>query len=331
MISVIVPVYRVDKYLEKCIDSIIGQTYTDLEILLIDDGSPDRCGEICDRYAAVDHRIRVFHTENHGLSAARNLGLEHAEGDYIGFVDSDDWIEPDMFVRLLTAIEDNNADIAVCGRVMEYPDKKAIISPQAGTMNREAAVKALALLKIRNPAWDKLWKRDCFESIRFPKGRVYEDIATTYRIFLQIDRVVCIPDALYHYRFREGSISHDDRLKHLVDYFNATKSETEEIKSTLVYKEDEQVGQILLKRCGDVIARLWIAYCSAAKEERYRYEIEIQDAVRFMRKNGCMLHFKSFSLRRRVILILCCSASWWSIKATRGLIRASSLCCLLRR
>ncbi len=148
MISVFVPVYRVENYLEKCLDSITGQTYTDLEILLIDDGSPDRCGEICDRYADVDHRIQVFHTENHGLSSARNLGLEHAKGEYIGFVDSDDWIEPDMFARLLAAIEDNNADIAVCGRVMEYPDKKEVISPQAGTMNREAAVKALALLKI---------------------------------------------------------------------------------------------------------------------------------------------------------------------------------------
>ncbi len=113
-----------------------------------------------------------------------------------------------------------------------------------------------------------MWKRECFESIRFPKGRVYEDIATTYRIFLRIDRVVCIPDALYHYRFREESISHDNRVKHLVDYFNATKSETEEI--TLAYKEDEQVSQILLQRCGNVIARLWLAYCMATKEEQHR-------------------------------------------------------------
>lgn len=101
MISVIVPVYKVAPYLRQCVDSIINQSFDDLEILLIDDGSPDQCGEICDEYAAKDSRVRVFHTENKGLSAARNLGLQKATGEYIGFIDSDDWIEPDMYEVLL--------------------------------------------------------------------------------------------------------------------------------------------------------------------------------------------------------------------------------------
>lgn len=114
MISVIVPVYKVERYIHQCIVSILNQTYQDLEILLIDDGSPDKCGEICKEYAKKDSRIKVFHTENHGLSAARNVGLQIAKGEYIGFVDSDDWIEPDMFEILLRRLEETGADISVC-------------------------------------------------------------------------------------------------------------------------------------------------------------------------------------------------------------------------
>lgn len=115
MISIIVPVYKVEPYLRQCVDSILNQTYRDLEILLIDDGSPDCCGKICDEYEKKDKRVRVFHTENRGLSIARNLGLKETQGDYIGFVDSDDWIEPDMYEVLLKCLEETGADICVCG------------------------------------------------------------------------------------------------------------------------------------------------------------------------------------------------------------------------
>jgi len=127
MISVIVPVYKVEQYLRQCIESILNQTYQDLEILLIDDGSPDRCGIICEEYAKKDPRIKVFHTENHGLSAARNVGLQIAKGEYIGFVDSDDWIEPDMYEILLRRLEETDTDISVCEiwreGVKEIPEK----------------------------------------------------------------------------------------------------------------------------------------------------------------------------------------------------------------
>ena len=115
MISVIVPVYKVEPYLRQCVDSILGQTYRDIEVLLIDDGSPDRCGEICEEYAGKDARVRVFHTENNGLSSARNLGLREAKGEYIGFVDSDDWIDPDMYEILLRRIEESGTNVSVCG------------------------------------------------------------------------------------------------------------------------------------------------------------------------------------------------------------------------
>ena len=120
MISVIVPVYNVELYLEKCLDSILAQTYSDLEVLVIDDGSTDRCGEVCDRFAEQDHRIKEFHTENHGLSAARNLGLDQMQGKYVGFVDNDDWIEPDMYEMLFNIAEQTNADIVTCRFYKEY-------------------------------------------------------------------------------------------------------------------------------------------------------------------------------------------------------------------
>ena len=121
MISVIVPIYKVEPYLRKCVESILNQTYRDLEILLIDDGSPDRCGEICDGFEKKDSRVRVFYTENRGVSAARNLGLREAKSDLIGFVDSDDWIEPDMYEALYTVLNDREADLSVCGLFDEYP------------------------------------------------------------------------------------------------------------------------------------------------------------------------------------------------------------------
>ena len=120
MISIIVPVYKVEPYIHQCIRSILNQTYRDIEILLIDDGSTDKCGEICEEYARIDSRIQVFHTENKGLSAARNLGLMEAKGEYIGFVDSDDWIEPDMYESLLRQLGESEADISACKIWDEY-------------------------------------------------------------------------------------------------------------------------------------------------------------------------------------------------------------------
>ena len=311
MISVIVPVYRVESYLEKCLDSITGQTYTDLEILLIDDGSPDRCGEICDRYAAVDHRIQVFHTENHGLSAARNLGLEHAEGDYIGFVDSDDWIEANMYECLLRAVKENDADIGVCGRFMEYPKKTEIISPSLGVFIQKQAVEALARLEIRNAVWDKIWKRECFTDIRFPDGRVYEDSATTYRFFLQAEKVVCISETLYHYRIRTDSISHDGQLNHLIDYFKSTKDEYEAFAYNAPFMNNE-ICRILSSHFGTVIRELWSNYFSNTREERNKFRYELHSISQYIKENYSAFSPEEWPVIRRLFLFLGRYDVWWS-------------------
>ena len=143
-ISVVVPVYKVEPYLRKCLDSIVNQTYRDLEIILIDDGSPDNCGRICDEYAERDARIRVVHQENSGLSAARNAGLKLVSGSYIGFVDSDDWIEPDMYSYLLGNALEYQADIAVCSRTEQHMDRTVFRGfPGLEVLERESALEYL--------------------------------------------------------------------------------------------------------------------------------------------------------------------------------------------
>ena len=190
MISVIVPVYKVEPYLHQCIDSILGQTYRDLEVLLIDDGSPDKCGEICDEYGRQDKRVRVFHTENRGLSAARNLGLNEATGEYIGFVDSDDWIVPDMYEVLLKRLEENRADISVCGVSYEAIDSRREFAFIEAIYTRTESLECLIDGEINNGVWNKLYCRELFKGICFPEGKSSEDISVTQRVICAADKLV---------------------------------------------------------------------------------------------------------------------------------------------
>lgn len=164
MISVIVPVYNVELYLRKCIDSILAQTYRDLEILVVDDGSTDGSGKICDEYKK-DERVRVFHTENRGLSATRNLGLDKATGEWIGFVDSDDWIEPDMYEVLFRKAEETEADVVECGCHADYTTTSYEHRAIQRTVSGIDAVKALIRSEIRTQVWNKIWRRHLFTDI----------------------------------------------------------------------------------------------------------------------------------------------------------------------
>ena len=178
LISVIVPIYKVEKYLHKCIDSILAQTYTNLEIILVDDGSPDNCGKICDEYAAKDSRIKVIHQPNGGLSAARNAGLDIATGDYIGFVDSDDYIAPDMYEKLYNALVKNDADMAICdyqrfGNELPYDEMSLTTEVITGlqAMEKQNTVINCSFVV----AWSKLYKSFIFSNVRFPVGKINED------------------------------------------------------------------------------------------------------------------------------------------------------------
>lgn len=208
-ISIIVPVYKVELYLRQCIDSIITQTYKNLEIILVDDGSPDDCGAICNEYAEHDNRIIVIHKENGGLSDARNAGLDIAKGNYIGFVDSDDWIEPDMYESLYNNLVDNDADIACCGYYESYVNENIfhVLFEETILLSKEQAMKESFFYKrVSVCAWDKLYKKDIFMNIRYPFGKIHEDEFVILDIFSQADKVIVSTVPKYYYRQRNGSI-----------------------------------------------------------------------------------------------------------------------------
>lgn len=212
LISIIVPVYNVADYLDRCMDSILNQTYQELEIILVDDGSTDASSAKCDEYAERDSRIKVIHKKNGGLSDARNAGLELATGDYIGYVDSDDWIEPDMYACMHQACVGHGAQVAVCRYFSEYRDRT--VSGGNGSivpLSRDALLKIYISGSeeyiIYNSVWSKLFRRDLVEGMVFPKGRNSEDIMYTTRAFCRAERAVYLDQCFYHYVLdREGSI-----------------------------------------------------------------------------------------------------------------------------
>jgi glycosyltransferase involved in cell wall biosynthesis len=208
LISVIVPVYKTEPYLRKCLKSIIGQTYKNLEIIIVDDGSPDNCGKICDEYAALDSRIKVIHQKNSGISAARNAGLKIASGEYIGFTDSDDWLDADMFETLYNGALEYNADITICGYYFVKGNKyREVREKHTVLYGREDAMHHLLLDEtFTNHAWNKLCKRKLFEGVYYPHGRTFEDIATTYKLVEKADNVVFLNSCKYYYLQRDESI-----------------------------------------------------------------------------------------------------------------------------
>jgi len=210
-VSVIVPVYKVERFLAACLDSLMAQSMQDIEILLIDDGSPDECGRICDEYAAKDSRFSAFHTENHGLSAARNYGIEQASGEYLMFVDSDDWVSPEFCAAAYDEAMEHEADLVMfryqSARQDGHKGKTQVIRDKPGFKSREEAFD-LMLGDIGVTAWNKLYRIALFDRIRYPEGRIYEDLATTHKLIYQADRIWFLNKVLYYHRCREGSITY---------------------------------------------------------------------------------------------------------------------------
>lgn len=214
-ISVIVPVYNVKDYLDICLQSVVAQTCHDIEIILIDDGSNDGCGAFCDDWAQKDDRIRVIHQQNQGLSAARNTGIKVAKGEYLSFVDSDDWMEPQMLENMQTAVEQHNSDIVVCRGQFVEPDGK--VTKTVGfdalkVMSKiEASKEILKDEEIPSFAWNKIYRRRLFDCIEYPVGRLFEDTFTTYKLFYKAEKIVCIPYIGYNYRSNPESITRQRR------------------------------------------------------------------------------------------------------------------------
>lgn len=267
-ISVIVPVYRVEKYLPTCIDSILNQTFTDFELILVDDGSPDRCPEICDEVARRDARVRVIHQANAGLSAARNAGIEIAHGEWLGFVDSDDYIAPQFYEKLYQTAQRTDADCVMCS-VQNVDESGKPIDSALMRVADEVKTGREVLRKIGRDdvtpyltAWNKLYRRKLFNTLRYPAGRQNEDVFVFAELFCQVQRAVCVAEPLYFYRKRIGSIMNSvvtlrnlDEMWAYVNCFEHLQQDDEE--STL--KETE-------KR---VFAKLTGVYYRVTEEDRY--------------------------------------------------------------
>ena len=242
-ITVVVPIYKVEAYLKKCVDSILSQSYSNLEIILVDDGSPDNCPKLCDEYAQADERIRVIHKENGGLSSARNAGIEIATGEYISFVDSDDYIEINMIELLYEGIVRYDSDIAICNHYVEKKERLLMELPPVDKewvyTSREATKLLLEDVVIKNYAWDKLYKTELFRKVRYPIGRNYEDIGTTYLLFQQANRICQLQGYEYYYQMREDSISNHGSIHKWY------------------------------RNCGDIVVSMY---------ERYQYFIQKKDA-----------------------------------------------------
>lgn len=211
LISIIVPVYNVQQYLARCLDSIIDQTYTNLEIIVVDDGSTDDSGKICDQYAEKDNRIQVLHCPYGGVSIARNRGIKAAKGSYLGFIDSDDWIEPNFYECLYNSLTNAHADIAFCS-VFRHKKGECFAKYKSGKVvcwnRKESLIHLLKAKRLRDHVWNKLYKKALFDGISFPPDKLYEDVLTLYKVFLKVNKAVYIQKPLYHYIYREGSISH---------------------------------------------------------------------------------------------------------------------------
>ena len=206
-ISVIVPIYNVCEYLDRVITSLIDSTYKNLEIILIDDGSTDDSGKICDKYKSIDKRIKVIHKKNEGVSVARNVGLKEATGDFIGFVDSDDLISKDMFKILFENIIKTNSDISICNYIT-FKDNlpKYTISNNVQVFNKIDSLKELISDgKITNFLWNKLFKKELFNDIDFPRGKIYEDMYILPKVFEKIERICYTDSKLYGYYQRQNS------------------------------------------------------------------------------------------------------------------------------
>ena len=206
-ISVIVPVYQTEVYLRECVDSLLGQTYKSIEIILVDDGSTDDCPAICDAYAEKDERVRVIHKANAGVAAARNTGLDAVSGAYIAFADSDDVAMPAMLEKLAEASLSSQAEIATCGYKM-IGEKETLKSVGASRVEKPENLLKEILLDRGNAAvlWNKLFAADLFEGVRFPEGEIHEDFAVLCRLIGSAERIACIDYIGYCYRKREGSL-----------------------------------------------------------------------------------------------------------------------------
>ena len=270
LVSIIIPVYNVAPYLRETLDSVVNQTYKDLEIIIVDDGSNDGSSAICEEYASADKRIKLIHQSNKGLSGARNTGLEHATGDYVSFIDSDDSVSSVFIEYMVNAMYFSSASIAVCrlaiietsGSMKGVAASSEIPAISAGLFERADVLRLLVEEQMNVNVCNKLFKRELWSDIRFPEGRVYEDAIATFKLFNKAERVVLVDESFYNYRQRTDSITASVSMDNINDCILAHNSVSEFIRSNL---SDVIPESLYLKKHQRILSFLIVSYIKLIK------------------------------------------------------------------
>lgn len=280
IVSIIIPVYKVEKYMNRCIESIMNQTYKKIEIILVDDGSPDNCGKICDEYAKKDKRVVVVHKENGGLSDARNAGIDIAKGKYIAFVDSDDYVDNDYVEILYKAISEDKADIAISSHKVMY-ENGTILEKATGERNiltqKETIKRILYDEGIDLSAWAKLYKKELFKTMKFPKGRLFEDAAITCKIISLTEKVSLVSKSTYNYIIRNDSITTKDFTPSKMDLITSTKEMSEYVKEKYPDLEDATNRRVMYA---------YLSTLSQLAMSNKRFPEEQKILMKYIKENG---------------------------------------------
>lgn len=279
LISVILPIYNVEKYIVRCLNSVLRQTYTNIEIILVDDGSTDNCQKICDEYAKNDNRIKVIHKKNGGLSDARNAGIKIAKGKYITLIDSDDYVENDYVEFLYSLIKESNAEISICSHTVLYENgtklekathENSILDPKT-TLKRILYDDGIDL-----SAWAKMYKKELFDTVQYPKGRLFEDAATTYLLIDQCDKIAIGSESKYYYIIRSNSITTKSFSPKKMQLIDSTKEMCEYVKDK--YPDLEKAAD----------RRLMYAYLSTLSQlanSKDKYPKEQKELMKYIKEN----------------------------------------------
>lgn len=306
-ISVIVPVYNVEKYVSKCLASIIGQSYKNLEIIVVNDGSTDNSGVICDEYARSDNRVTVIHQKNSGVSSARNSGLEIATGELIGFVDGDDFIDTNMYEELVRQMIDENADIVCCAYKQIYPDKVVDFSDGSITIfNGMEMFEEYITVKNRcmmSPAvWNRLFKKELFENLKFENGRIFEDKKITCETLTKIKKGVYVNKTYYNYVQRDKSITRKMLTNGKIDDFIFMNKYQNEMVEKHLSKE-------CYAKCLEIYYCILLDYfCKSYKNKNIQRKKELKAAMKEVRSVAIQSFIQNVHIPKKDKILLKISA-----------------------
>ncbi len=299
LISIIVPVFNVEAFVERCMISLISQSYENIEIIMVDDGSTDRSGKICDKYQQKDPRVKVIHKSNGGLSDARNAGIEQASGKYLSFVDADDWVAKDYIAEMYQIMNQTGGDI-VCCRFRRTLKDEMIRNKMHGICKvyfREEAIKRLLYQNISTSANGKLYKTDLWSDIKFPVGKLYEDVETIYFIFNQCEKVACTYKILYFYYLRDDSIVNRKFSVKKLDYVENCKRLLESVKLDYPQFESAAVSRLMWAELHVLV------HMDASAEYSGEYQMLIDDVKKL---RGTVIRDRRNRLKTRAVAILSC-------------------------